>query len=239
MKIRLLHILIIMLIYNCLNAQELDSLIYVNDKLGISFKYSKWDDSLYDYEENEPKLNLSSWKTYYSKKYGISFKYPPSLTVQEGILNYDLSLEKRWLIKVGFFNTIDKESFYTYINITIENQNFEEIASNYDFIFSQKKDSFFMEGLGFKMEATKFKGTNLTGLRVGVGTMKYSDEYHRSIPSNENISLLVFDKKKKDKSKIVMFYSDNISYTIDEEGLSQIELSEHEFYLIASTLKIQ
>ena len=214
-------------------AQDYSVKTYTNESLGISFQYTEnGDDDPYGYYYDEnPTINLNEWETYFSTSTGIQFKHPKSLIVQEEKETENGKV--KYVIELGCYDKNGQNIFLDIIDIYTNDKNFYQIAESKDFNFTPNNDSAFIDQCGDKEFATYLKGYNCTGLRIQHCAIFSAPEMGAySIPNDDRVSLLVFNLEEK--RKIVAYY-DDYSYTQNNEAR---RLTENEFYIIASTIKI-
>jgi len=227
MVFNMIHYLIVFFYFaSIVFAQDNFVKTYRNDSLGISFDFKEEDNPYGYYNDNIQPIDVREWKIYNSKTLGIQLKYPKFLIVNEE----NKSIDEIDVIKLGYYDQKYENIFHNIVNIYFEHKNFFEIAESEGFQFSQNKDSAFMGGCGFISLGTNFKGYNCIGLRV-----KHCDIFSDpdlgaySIPNEVIESLLIFNHNKE--IKLVAHFSDY--YCKDN-----INLTENEFYIIASTIKV-
>jgi hypothetical protein len=125
---------------------------------------------------------------------------------------------------------------YSLIKIYSKRKSFEEIAKGRGFELDPKDSLVWYMPSIDQTEAQYIKGKNCHVLRGLASEIFDSDELGaHSIPIVVIISLLVFDNNKP--SRIVMYYSDQLTYG-GEVGVPEVDVTENDFYIIASTIRI-
>ena len=231
MKSSILFLISFFYLTSISNAQNHSVKTYTNDSLGISFQYTEnGDDDPYGYYYDEiPTVNLKEWKTYYSLNTGIQLIHPKSLIIQEE--KETINGNVKYIIELGCLIKKRQKIFIGIIDIYTENKDFYQIAESKDFQFTPNKDSAFVNKCGDKDFATYLKGYNCIGLRIqhcDIFSVPEMGAY--AIPNDVRESLLVFDC---DEERKIIAHYDDYSYSESNEA----ELTENEFYILASTIK--
>jgi hypothetical protein len=219
------YIFFILLFIDAVYPQDNLNQIYHNSALGISFNYDGDIDYPYGFGEHND-TSLSDWKTHISKGNGISFEYPKTLSLRETDST----------IYLGYYNKKNESKFYKLITIYFMENSFKEIADEMGFELDLKDSLIWYMPSIDETKAQYKKGYNCQVLR-GLASDRFDSEKlgAHSIPNLVIKSLLVFDSDKS--SRTIMYYRSKLTYYVDEVGLPEVDVTENDFYIIASTIK--
>lgn len=205
--------------------------IYIHPDLGISFSYSEWDYSPFDINDTIRTNFSDSWYHFFSKAVGVTFKYPPEVTVQENKMDdyYGQSINDS-AIYIGYKDTSNESKLCTFIIIFKSNKSFAEIAEDQYFAFEKTSSDSGWITLGYQgmnSKATYFKGKNCEGLR-GHSLVKFSQSIGDGFRT-----FLVFNGNNQ---IVMVFDPTNAVECTYSEQFNNI-LWENNFFNIASTIK--